>query len=164
MSMVNKLPPVPQDVDYSDYVIYYVNGNYRVSFFDTLSNPVLDSSSCLHNDDRIIYDYNSETDSWDYFTGYLAGTSYTDFSPGGEVEIIASTVDIYNNDGTVFCYGSSVPYRDGISLIGDSLSGSDFASVLGDLWTVTPLLLVVVLGLVGFRKAWGFLHNLIRGA
>ncbi len=164
MSMVSNLPAIP-DTDYSNYTLSYLpdTGQYRITFFDDLIDNHL-KFSCLYYGNCMIYTLDENSDDWNYQGNYLANTRYDFFTDSNrDRNLIGSTVTIYDDNGDVFCYGSSVPYTNGIPFIA-GLSGSDFASVLGELWTVTPFLLIVVLGLVGFRKVWGFLHNLIRGA
>ena len=162
MSIVSNLPAVP-DNDYSNYIIYTHDDNYYLTVFDDLETGIVNEQGALfYNSSRDLYSFDYDSGNWILNDTFWNG-SYTFIGSDG-YSIINSSVDIYNNDGTVFCYGSSMPYHDGISLIGGSLSGSAFVSVFGELWSVLPLLLGVVLCLVGFRKAFGFLRGLIRGA
>ncbi|MBQ7980818.1 MAG: hypothetical protein IJ305_04330 [Oscillospiraceae bacterium] len=166
-SFITNLPPVPE-TDYSDYTLTYKpdTNQYRITFFDDLVSNELRYSN-LYYGNCVVYTLNADDDEWNYQGSYLANTKRDFFCDGdlhGRRQLIGSTVTIYDSDGSVYCYGVSVPYRNGIPLIGGSLSGSDIVSYFGDLWSVIPLLVSAVVVPVAFRKAWEFFRGLIRGA
>ena len=165
MSIVSNLPAIP-DTGYSDYTLSYLpdTGQYRITFFDDLESNQL-VSSCLYYGNCMIYTLDVNSDDWDYQGNYFSGTRYDFFTDRDfDRNLIASTVTIYDDDGNVFCYGSSVPYSNGIPIFAGALTGSDFSSFFGDIWNIASFLFIAVVSLFAFRKAFVFLRGLIKGA
>ena len=155
MSIVNNLPPVPDDTGYSDYIMYNVDGNYKITFFDNLRSVTLNSNGTVNYSNFVVYDLDG--DYWDWSGAYI-GYHPLDIHRG---DIVSSTLNLYNPDGSIYIVGS---HGFGNSGLVGGLSSSDFLHSLVDLWAVLPVLIITVVGLVAFRKAWAFFRGLIRGA
>ena len=163
MSMVSNLPAVPDD-GYSDYIIYkHENGDYYLTCFDSLYSNTLQDDGDVDYGPYIFYKLNG--DNWNYSGGYLGSHAlYNDaFPPASQLDIVFSTVNIYNPDDTVCFYGSSY-YGGAVPLISGILSTSDFFSVFGNVFDVLPIIVVAAVSLFAFRKSWNFLRSLIKGA
>lgn len=156
MSLVSNLPAIPDDTGYSDYIIYENDGEYTVTFFDNLYSDTLWEEGGVDYGPYIYYTLDGS--DWEYGGGYLGSHPvYNGTSRFGD--IVQSTKTLYNPDGTVYIIGSRSS-----GLIVGSISSSDIMYGLTDLWAVAPLVVAAVLAFVAFRKAWGFIHGLIRGA
>lgn len=155
MSIVSNLPAIPDDTGYSDYIIYNNDGVYTITFFDNLYSDTIWSGGGVDYGPYIYYTLDGS--EWDYGGGYLGSHPvYNGTSRYGD--IVQSTKTLYNPDGTVYIVGSR-----GSGLFA-GMSSSDFSYFLTDLWAAVPVLLVTVLGLVAFRKAFDFLRGLMKGA
>lgn len=162
--IVNTLPSLPSDMPYKDYFIYHVNGTgtYRINNFEYIESDVLDSNNHIRYGNCVVYDYDRTSDSWVYNSSWSPGESYSDFNL---FTLIASTVDIYNSDGSIYCSATKENYfTDTISLISTSITSSTLTSALNDTKFIFPILVAALVAIIAFRKAWNFLKGAIRGA
>lgn len=160
--IVNSLPALPDDMPYDNYFLYHTSGSgtYRCSNFDYFMSNTLDSDNMIHYHKRVAYDYDPDSDSW-----VVAGPFKPETSFGSGFSLIASTVDIYNADGSLYCSATKEEYfTSTISLISTSITSSTLTSALNDTKVLMPILVVALIAVIGFRKAWNFLRGAVRGA
>lgn len=161
--IVNTLPALPDDLPYDNYFLYHIGSSdtYRCSNFDYFISNTLDSNNSIYYHNRIAYDYDSSSDSWVVNNHLSDGHSFFD----GSFQLIASTVDIYNSDGTLYCSATKRDYfTNTISLISSSITSSTLTSALNDTKLVFPILVVALICCIAFRKAWRFFRGCIKGA
>lgn len=160
--IVNTLPPFPEDMPYENYCLSYneSSGIYEIFNFDSLQSCVFDENGHLFaNSFRNYSCFNGE--KWE--PPRLSMGAATPFLVRDN--IIASTVDIYNSDGTIFCSATKNDYfKDNVSVISNSITASTLTSALNDTRTLMPILVFALIALIGFRKAWNFLKGEVRGA
>lgn len=160
--IVNTLPAMPDDLPYDNYFLYHLTGSdtYRCCNFDYFISNTLDSNNTIYYHNRISYDYDSSSDSWVLTNIYNGNTPFV-----GNLQLIASTVDIYNSDGTLYCSATKKEYfTSNISLISTSITSSTITSALNDIKFIFPFLFVVLISCIAFRKSWRFLRGCIKGA
>lgn len=165
MSIVSTLPALPGNMPYSNYFLYHVNGTdtYRIDNFDYIYSDTLDSNGAVRFHRCECFDYDAESDAWIYDDSFLVYTE-TRFSPNHNI-LLASTVDIYNSDGSLYCSATKQSYfTSTISLISSSITSSTLTSALNDTKILMPILLVALIAFIAFRKAWNFLKGAVRGA
>lgn len=156
--IVNTLPALPDDLPYDNYLLFLRldAGDYFVANFDYVISDKLDSNGLVVYNQGFVYIYNHTSDSWDYY-----GTQFS----FPDVRLIASSVDIYNSDGSIYCYATNDEYfTSTISLISTSITSSTFTFVFNEVKLLLPLLVVVLVCLISFRKSWLFLRRCIKGA
>lgn len=161
--IVNSLPALPGNMPYDNYFLYHVDGSdtYRCSNFDYFLSNTLDASDTLYYHKRVAYDYNSASEQWIVSNIIYDGST----SFGGDFVLIASTVDIYSSDGSLYCSATKESYfTDTITLISTSLTSSTLTSALNETKILMPILVVALVAVIAFRKALNFLKGAIRGA
>lgn len=164
MSIVSSLPALPDNMPYDNYFLYHVNGTdtYRIDNFDYLYSNKLDSNGAIRFHRCECFDYDAKSDTWVYDNSFLV---YTETRFGSYNKLIASTVDIYNLDGTLYCSATEHEYfTSTISLISTSITSSTLTSALNETKILMPILVVALVAVIAFRKSWNFLKGAIRGA
>ncbi|MDE6789307.1 MAG: hypothetical protein K2J47_08320 [Ruminococcus sp.] len=158
--IVNTLPVSPDNMYYDNLFLMYVplTDTYRLINFDYLISDTVDSVDVVYCHSSVSYDYYPTSDSWTRISQYL-GSGYV------SSYIIASTVDIYDSDGSLLCSAVAKDYfTNTISLVSDSITASTFLTALDETKTLLPILIVALVAVIAFRKSWRFLRGCIRGA
>lgn len=161
--IVNTLPALPENMPYDNYFLYHVSGSdtYRCSNFDYFLSNTLDDTDTIHYHNRVAYDYDADSGIWLFNNNFTDGST----SFGGDFVLIASTVDIYNSDGSLYCSATREEYFSStISLISSSITSSTLTSALNDTKILLPTLVVALVAVISFRKAWNLLRGAVRGA
>lgn len=82
----------------------------------------------------------------------------------GSQSLALSNFNILDENNHVLFFGSNQQNGDeSVSFIGNSFTASCFDSVLSGINVILPLVLVTVVCLLGFRKAWQFLKSQVKG-
>lgn len=160
--IVNTLPALPENMPYDNYFLYHVDGSdtYRCSNFDYFLSNTLDASDTLYYHRRIAYDYSYDSEQWLINSNIYDGST----SFGGDFVLIASTVDVYNSNGTLYCSATENNYfTSTISLISTSITSSTLTSVLNETKILLPILVVALVAVIAFRKSWNFIRGAVRG-
>lgn len=154
------------DVQYKYFIIDIDDGNY-VDFFYS-NNPItitddgyiysdgLKRKNCMLSK----FSNNSNTISW---LNAVTNNNYSmcNFKggPGQSATIICSNDNILNFDGTIF-FRQTVLLTD----LAKVTKLSNPQQVMKQIITIVPLILVVVVSLVGLRKAWRLLSRILHQA
>ena len=80
--------------------------------------------------------------------------------------MIATSETVYSSDGGIYLRGSSDPlFYEQATVIGNNITSSSiYGSVLGETVKLVPIVIVALVLLIAFRKAWAFLSGVVRGA
>lgn len=161
--IVNTLPALPNDMPFENYCLSYnkSSGIYEILNFNSLQSYVFDENGQLYVNSFRCYLCVSDGEKWEPYYISMGG------APPilSRDEIIASTVDIYNSDGTIFCSATKNDYfKDNVSLISSSITASTLTAVLNDTRNIMPLLIFALIGFIAFRKALNLLKGVFKGA
>lgn len=161
--IVNNLPSNPQNMPYDNFLLFYDSDRsiYKLVNFDDYEYGKFDFSGMIHcSGHGCIYD------SYDLTKWTPVGSDYIDsYFPVDN--IISSTVNIYNSDGSLHCSAVSRDYFTSsgtVSIISDTITPNTFLSVLNDTKMILPILVIALIAVIAFRKSWNFLKGAIRGA
>ncbi len=166
--IVSTLPALP-DISRENYCLCYSSSGFPYTYtlicFDNLSSNTFDDEGDVYTDywgGYNVFYCNSGDEEWDYYRPVMGSPVQWGISCDN---IIASTIDLYNSDGTIFCSATQNNYfKDNISVISYSITPSTISSALNDTRILFPILVVALIVVIGFRKAWNFLKGAIRGA
>lgn len=80
--------------------------------------------------------------------------------------LIATSETVYYGDGGIYLRGSNdTLFYQQATVIGDNITSSNlYGSVLGETVKLVPIVVVALVLLIAFRKAWAFLSGVVRGA
>lgn len=163
--IVNTLPPAPEDMPFENYCLCYSDSPdvYVLVNFSDLRSDTFDENGRIYTDGYYrYYSCPADSESWEPLRVTIGTPSFWFFERD---KIIASTVDIYNPDGSIYCSSAKNDYfRENISVISSSITASTLTAVLNDTRTLIPILIVALVAVIGFRKAWNFLKGAVRGA
>lgn len=82
----------------------------------------------------------------------------------GSQHLSLSNFNILDENKHVLFFGTNQQYgHESVSFIANSFTASSFDSVLSGINFILPLVIVTVVGLFCFRKAWSFLKSQING-
>lgn len=166
--IVNTLPPLP-DISSKNYCLCYSvsssSHTYTLVCFNSLVSNTFDNEGCVYTDywgGYRVFFYNSGDEEWELYRGTIGSPSEWRISRNN---LIASTIDIYDSDGTIFCSATKEEYfQNTVSVISNSITASTLTSALNDTRTLMPILVVALIAFIGLRKAWNFLKGEVRGA
>ena len=167
------LPPFPFIVnENSRYVLQYNGYNQYILYHfwedDTSRSYTFDRNGYLPLDSPGFYGcvfhkytLNSPFTTWQHGDGVLLGL--------WKNNIIASSFDLYNADGTIAVPRTFENYFNNDNLetfpvIAQSITPSTIMTSLSDVRYLLPMLIIVIVGFIAFRKAWDFIKGAIRGA
>lgn len=163
--IVHTLPDLPDDVGsnpylvsrcekYNNYALLYTKDtNFSKFVYDTSNNSF---APCDSSGKQCEYIYLAETDSLDNPTKWNIRGSWGLLQPASSHYIIYSNHDIYNTDGTIFFH----PAPQGI--VAQQVEEVEMSQALQEILGILPLILVVVVSLVGLRKALQMLFNSLK--
>ncbi len=165
--IVNTLPPLP-DMSCENYCLCSSSSGsshtYTLICFSNLSSNTFDDEGDVYTDYLGGYSAfycNSGDEEWDYSLNTIGSPAQWRIN---RENIIASTVDLYNSDGTIFCPATQNNYfKDNISVISYSITPSTISSALNDTRILLPILIVALIAVIGFRKACKLLKGAIKG-
>lgn len=162
MSIVNSLPSNPKDIPYDNFLLYDADRSiYKLVNFDNYEYGKFNFSGMVHCFGHgCIYDSYDLTKWMPVDFDYIDAYFYVD-------NIISSTVNIYNSDGSLHCSSVSRDYFTSsgtVSIISDTITPNTFLSALNETKILMPILVVALIAVIAFRKSWNFLKGAIRGA
>ena len=157
--LTSKLPELPRDSD--KYFITYKTFNgeeyYILTLVDNYSGKVEEDFTVSSGlaDNFVLYD------------GQWCSTwlnQYSEYRDNTATDVIYSSYDMYTVSDEIY-YNSSKYDYDEISVAGNTVTASSINTTLRSEYLPVALILVVaVVGIVAFKKAWNWLSSCIRGA
>lgn len=161
--IVNTLPSNPQNMPYDNFLLLYDTSRsiYKLVNFDDYEYGKFNFSGMVH-----CFGHGCIYDSYDLKKWTPVDFDYIDtYFPVDN--IISSTVNIYNSDGSLQCPAVSRDYFTSsgtVSIISDTITPNTFLSVLNDTKFLMPILVFALVAVIAFRKLWNFLKGAVRGA
>lgn len=163
--IVNTLPALPNDMPFENYCLCYSDSPdmyVLVNFIDLRSSTFDDNGRVYTTDYYRYYSCIADGESWEPLRPAIGNPTFHFFERD---KIIASTIDIYNSDGSIYCSAARDDYfKDNISVISSSITASTLLSALNDIRTLIPILVVILIACIAFRKALNLLKGVFRGA
>lgn len=153
-----RLPPVPDNGGKSNFVLFFYRGQYYMTCFDHYSRNVYPNLSIPGNNS---YCYILSKDETEWTLIHSNGGFHCPAS-----SMIATSETVYSSDGGIYLRGSGDPlFYEQATVIGDNITSSNiYGSVFGETLKLVPIVIVALVLLIAFRKAWAFLSGVVRGA
>jgi hypothetical protein len=172
--MVTKLPPPPEGVD--SFVVGYMPnlGTYRLGSTNYSGSIYISSNNgtLVDGDDEKVYfgdRYELVNGSWVHYTESAYWISWADDfdsvdSEEGKV-IVFSSNDFYGTEGQLLASAASDDVlRNGVTLIGNQLSSSKLLLyIFSPFRQILPYVLIAVVFIIAFYKAWRWLCGQTQG-
>lgn len=160
--------PIPLPNEYEYYVVWYVdNTYYAMTSQNKATYQDYDGNENFWLDgDKKFYIYNGSSWLEDSIPNSYYGSNYVVFQYRQNYGLtFASTIYASNHDivftadpGKVFFHKAPV------GVLAQKLEGVEMSQVMKEILGVLPLIIVVVVSLVGLRKAFQMLSTLLRKA
>ena len=157
--MSNIVSTLPEFPEYSDYLLIQdAKGKYLLLCFDNGTSFTVKDNGKLKSAGGYHYVLSDDGKSWE--SDGMCGGDHPFTS--GSYRPVFSTVNCYNSSGGLVYSGSE--YIPPVSFVGVMSSSDLIFNSLSDIRFLAPIVIVVILAVVGFRKAWSFFSGLLRGA
>lgn len=159
------LPDIPSDIKFDHYVL--LNDGYNKAYSMCFLSEWTDNSKLYRtgvNNKYITYDgvmdvyfcYFNDPTKWVHF-----GT-INSINTGGDFSILmVSTDDIYQADKETVFFSGIHPQ---LTPLQEIVQGAKMEKTIQPIIAIIPMILVVVVSLIGFRKAWALLSKLLHRA
>ena len=172
--MTTKLPPPPQGVD--NFVVGYMPnlGTYRLGSTDYSGSIYISSNNgtLVDGDGEKVYfgdRYELVNGSWVHYTESAYWITWVDDESSIDSEedkiIVFSSNDFYGTQGQLLASAASDDVlRNGVTLVGNQLSSSKLLLYLFKPFIhLLPYVLMTVVSIFGFYKAWRWLRGQTQG-
>ena len=158
--------PLPvEGLSSTHYIIYRKGATgkyYLIQPFDSESISVqerFDSDIFLHVGPCIKYSWVEGSNSWEKY-GEIPGTEGTQTTLYHDRDtMLYSSIDLIYEDGTIFFQRTPIKVN-----FSNQVKELEMGAVLKTIVKVIPMVMIAVVGFLGFRKAFNLLLRVLKGA
>ena len=117
----------------------------------------------VYSDSKWVKHVYADGSSSNHLVCYVSNSGDVVSDLGGQY-LSLSNFNILDENKHILFFGTNQQNGDeSVSFIGNSFTASSFDSVLSGINVILPLVLVTVVGLLCFRKAWQFFKSQVKG-